>query len=167
MAWQEPEQGDGEDINLNEAMGKTTTWTRRWGRQEPEQGDEGRQQPEQGDGEDNNLNNVIGKTTTWTRWWGRQQPEQGDEEDNNLNEAMGGDNNLNKAMGKTQTMKSTELPTSILVRAISCDVILPLDDVSARHAAACLSFTVVIIVVVITTSITNMGIPAPYMKASR
>ena len=70
-------------------------------------------------------------------------------------------------MGKTQTMNSTEMPTSILVRAISCDVILPLDDVSARHTAACLSFIVVMIVVTVTTTIITPGRPAPYTKASR
>ena len=64
-------------------------------------------------------------------------------------------------MGKTHTMNNTELPTSILVRAISCDVILPLDDVSARHAAACLSFIVVMIVVVVTTTIITPGRPVP------
>ena len=66
-----------------------------------------------------------------------------------------------------QAMKNTELPTSILVRAISCDVILPLDDVSARHAAAYLSFIVVMIVVVVTTAIITAGIPVSYMTASR
>ena len=44
--------------------------------------------------------------------------------------------NLKKATGKTQTMKKTELKTSILVRAISRGDTLPLDDVLARHAAA-------------------------------
>ena len=97
------------------------------------------------------------KTTTWTKKWGRQPPEQRD----------GEDNNLNTAMEKTQTMNSTELPMSILIRAISCDFIFPLDDVSARHAAACLSVIVVMIVIVVTTTIITPGRPAPYTKASR
>ena len=67
----QPEEGDWGDNDLNKAMGKTTTWTRRWGRQ----------QPEQGDGEEDNLNKAVGETTTWTRWGGRQQPEQGDGQD--------------------------------------------------------------------------------------
>ena len=70
-------------------------------------------------------------------------------------------------MGKIQAMNSTELAMSILVRATSCGVMFPLDDVSARHAAASLSFIVVMIVVVVTTTIITPGRPAPYTKASR
>ena len=76
-------------------------------------------------------------------------------------------NNLDTRVGKTQTMKNTELPTSILVRAIPCDVILTLDDISARHAAACLSLIVVIIVVIVTTVTMTPEIPTPYTKTSR
>ena len=74
--------------------------------------------------------------------------------------------NLKREVGVTQIMNKMEMPMSIFVSATSRDENVP-DDDSDLQAAAFRSLRVVTVVVTVTTTIINPGIPIPYTIESK